>query len=504
MHVHSCMLYLPLILLNARDLSFNAFYSNNFNHFYVSLLLFLTAPSNQKPPKVNALNGSSTNLTWDLPAILNGPLPIHFQVQRSVAAFSHLPPQVEAGVRFSSFGYYKLPASIIQDSAETRLEFDTRTSFSEGLIFYAASSFQSDMFAIEIRRGRPWFVFDTETGPASFTITSSLRIDDGKWHKIVATRNRRQGTITVDNIHSGNGLGGGSANVIGQISSVFVGGLPKGYRILRSDTGNAVLQRSYYIGCLKNMKYKGITIDFQASLVSSNDDPLYVHCPLDLSNGVHFKSGGYVTLPSGNFIGGSMFVIQLWLRTTYKTGLVLFAHGAGSTAIALTINNGNITIFYQSPTKTGLHTASFPQLCDGKWHNVTITGFSALSSIYVDNIVSLFAQIPSDAVVTSNVYLGGVPSSSQAALILKTLVKAENISFGGCMRDVAFQRKVIIQRDVLESKNVAFDGCPANFKSSVVMACQEPVISLVKEASSTVVTDVGLWPFTGEYSRNRP
>ena len=354
---------------------------------------------------------------------------------------------------------------------------------------------------IELRRGKPWFVFDTETGPASFTIASSLRIDDGKWHKILATRNRRQGTITVDNIHSGNGLGGGSANVIGQISSVFVGGLPKGYRILRSDTGNAVLQRSYYIGCLKNMKYKGITIDFQANLVSSNVDPLYVHCPVDLSPGIHFKSGGFVTLPSGNFIGGSMFVIQLWLRTTYKTGLVLFAHGAGSTAIAVTISNGNITMFYQSPTKTGQHTASFPQLCDGKWHNVTITGFSALSSIYIDNIVSLFAQIPSDAVVTSNVYLGGVPSLSQAALLLKTLVKAENISFGGCMRDVAFQRKVIIQRDVLESRNVAFDGCPANFESSsVVMACQEPVISLVKEASSTAVTDVGLWPFTGEYS----
>lgn len=475
-------------------------HSNNYNGFYNSLLLFSTAPSNQGPPKANALNGSSTNVTWDLPTILNGPLPIRFQVQRTVAAFSHLPPQVEAGVRFSSFGYYKLPAAIIQDSAETRLEFEIRTSFSEGLIFYAASAFQLDMFAIEIRNGKPWFLFDTETGPASFTIASSLRIDDGKWHNIVATRNRRQGTITVDTIHGGNGFGGGSANVIGQISSVFVGGLPKGYRILRSDTGNAVLQRSYYIGCMKKMKYKGITIDFQANLVSSNVDPLYSHCPVDVSPGIHLKGGGYLTLPSGNFVGGSMFVLQLWLRTTYKTGLIMFAHGAGSTAIAVTINNGNITMFYQSPTKTGQHTAPFSQLCDGKWHNVTITGFSALSTIHIDNISHIFAQIPSDAVVNSNVYFGGVPSSSEAALRLKTLVKAEQISFGGCMRDVAFQRKVIIQRDVLESKNVAFDGCPANFESSsFVMACKEPVISLVNEASSTAVTDVGLWPFTGEY-----
>lgn len=437
-------------------------------------------------------------LSWLQPSVLNGPLPVGYRYDRSFAALHYPPPQVEAGIRFSSFGFYQLPSIIMPDSAETDIEFQVRTRFSEGLIFFASSNFQEDMVAIELRIGQPWFIFDTETGPTAFTVSSAVRIDDGSWHHIKVTRQRRAGTVTVDGVHTGSGSGGGQANIIGQISAIYVGGLPRDFRILRSDSGNVVLKRSYFIGCLKNMRYKNTNIDFSQAIRSVNMEPLFSHCPSDLSTGIHFKGGGFITLPSGNFTGGSIFVIQVWLRTTYSSGLIMFAHGTGTTSIALYLQNGNITLSYRTPTMAGSEGMSVPQLCDGRWHNITVTGFSSLSSIYIDGIAASFGGVPSTAVVNSVVYLGGVPQGSQAMTILRALISRVNITFGGCMKDIAFSRKVDLQRDVIDSKNVAFDGCPADFLSgSMIKSCSDPLVSSYENFNSTTAIDNGLLSFTG-------
>ena len=412
---------------------------------------------------------------------------------------------MEAGIRFSSLGYYHLPSALIPDSQSTDIEFELKTRFSEGLIFYASSNLQEDLLAIELRSGKPWFVFDTETGAAAFTVTGAIRIDDGLWHRIKVTRLRRSGTIALDNTYTGSGSGSGSANIIGQISAIYIGGLPRNFRIIRSDSGNVVLKRSYFIGCIRNMKYKNAVIDFKQAIQSVNVDPLYSHCPSDLTNGIHFKGGGYITLPSGTFTGGSISVIQIWLRTTYSSGLILFAHGTGTTSIALTLGNGNITMFYRTPTTIGTASLNAPQLCDGRWHNVTVTGFASFSSIYIDGIVTSFGRIPSDAILSSLLYMGGVPQGSQAQTLLKSLINQDNVTFGGCMKNMAFTRTLDLQRDVIDSRNVALDGCPADFVAGATMSsCSDPAVSNYAASQLKTATDNGLRPFTGQLTSSIP
>ena len=456
-------------------------------------------PSGQPSPTVTALNSSSVQLSWAQPSVLNGPLPVSYQYERTFISLHHPPPQVEAGMRFSSFGYYQLPSAIIPDSAETDIEFEIKTRFSEGLIFYASSNLQEDMLAIELRSGKPWFVFDTETGPAAFTVAGAVRIDDGLWHRIKATRQRRSGTITVDSIYAGTGSGSGSANIIGQISVIYVGGLPRSFRIVRTDSGNAVLKRSYFIGCMRNMKYKNSDVNFRQPVQSLNIEPLYTHCPADLTDGIHFKGGGYITLPSGIFAGGRIFTIQVQLRTTYRSGLILFAHGAGSTSVALTLRDGNITMFYRTPTMTGSESVDASLLCDGRWHNLTITGFASSSSVRIDNFVNSFGGIPSDAIVNSIIYIGGVPQASQAMNLLKSLINQDNITFGGCMKGIAFSRAVNLLTDVVDSRNVALDGCPADFAvGSMILSCSDPFVSSFDVSQLRTAVDTGLQSFTGK------
>ena len=468
-----------------------------FNYF---VILFILAPNGQPSPNITSFNSSSIYLSWNQPSVLNGPLPVRYQYERSYASLHYPPPQVEAGTRFSSFGYYQLPSNIIADSAETDMEFEIKTRFSEGLIFYASSSLQEDMLAIELRSGKPWFIFDTETGPSAFTVANEIRINDGRWHRIKVTRQRRSGTITIDGIYTGAGSGSGTANIVGQISVIYIGGLPRNFRIIRTDSGNAILQRSFFIGCIKNMKYKNIGIDFTQAIQSANVEPLYSHCPADFTNGIHFKGGGYMALSKGLFTGSSIFVIQVHLRTTYRSGLILFAHGDSGTSIALALRDGNVTMFFRTPRLAGSESVNAPMLCDGRWHNLTITGFASSSTVVIDGVVTSFGRIPPDAVVNSTVYMGGVPQEAKFKTLLRTLVNQENLTFGGCMRDMAFSAVVNLQRDVIDSRNVAFDGCPADFVSGeATYACSDPFVSTHDTMQSRTKVDGGLRPFTGKF-----
>ena len=95
-----------------------------------------------------------------------------------------------------------------------------------GILLYFINSAQTDLLAIELRGGVPWFIFDAGSGPGAVRPEGDMTFDDGLWHEIVAVQEGRVGTITVDGVYTGSGLSFGSSQVVSSNQDLYVGGIP--------------------------------------------------------------------------------------------------------------------------------------------------------------------------------------------------------------------------------------------------------------------------------------
>ena len=440
----------------------------------VSVMTKSSAPQGQSSPISMSSNSTSIELAWNVPSFPNGPLEISYVVELFRPIFSYPPPNIECGIRFPGFGYYQLDPSFMADSSTTKIELSFRTRYFDGLLFFAASKGQEDMIALEFREGRPWFIFDTESGVTAFTVSTNQTFDDNRWHYVLVTRNSLDGKIEIDGIYNGSGTGGGSKNVIGQIVDVYIGSLPKDFKIIRSDSEPASLKRMPFIGCIKNFQYKSIPINFNSSLSRKNVSPLSSFCPIAYSSGLYFKDGGYLLLKPAVFKALSSFMFKVRLRTTKETALVFFSYGQG-VKFSLYFQNAAFYLSFKTPTDFGLYTLTSVSICDGKWHSVVIENLASRLVVSIDNNQSLTLILPLDFLTTSEVFLGGIPENSFA----HTLFTSDNIiePFSGCIDGVSIGTTVYIPNNVEDFHNVEFDGCPQT--PSNVFECKNPLVSEV-------------------------
>ncbi|XP_072023400.1 usherin-like, partial [Amphiura filiformis] len=168
-------------------------------------------PSGLRAPFVDGYNSSTMQVTWDPPQQQNGPAP-SYQAHRMIAAFSGVPPLVEKGARFPGGGYYLFSNMILPSSAYTGIELKFRVNrvgladpISALLLFAASDGEQEEYIVIQLRDGRPWFLFDPQGGAAAATPTNDggRTYDDGEWHHVLVTRDGFLGQITVDDVYTG-------------------------------------------------------------------------------------------------------------------------------------------------------------------------------------------------------------------------------------------------------------------------------------------------------------
>ncbi|EQB78597.1 hypothetical protein CB1_001073090 [Camelus ferus] len=139
-----------------------------------------------------------------------------------------------------------------------------RTTVPEGLIVFAASpGSQEEYFALQLKNGRPYFLFDPQESAVEITTADDdgRQYSDGKWHEIIAFRHQASGQITLDGQYTGSWATPNGSTVIGENTGVFVGGLPQGYTILRKDSG--------FGGCMKDVKFARGAVVNLASMSSS-------------------------------------------------------------------------------------------------------------------------------------------------------------------------------------------------------------------------------------------
>ena len=464
--------------------------------------IFLLAPAGQGPPTALTLDSTTIALNWSEPAVLNGPPPPTYRLHRAFAAFYYPPPSVTAGVHFPGLGYYKFPGDFVQSGISNNIEFHFRTPYADGLIMFLASAFeQRDILVLELRNGKLWFIFDCQDSLVAFTVAQAVRFDDNEFHHVKATRTGKTGTLLINGKYSATATSNGISTVIPSNTGVYVGGLPDGFRIVRSDASQ-VTSKLNFVGCLRAVKSDGKLFQWDKAIHAVSVDPILSGCPArEKTPGVFLRGGGYVVVKRGIFTGGNIFTLHFSFRTELRTGLIFFAHSSTAyMALRLGSNGSAIEIKISTPTTRVSYTAKPASgvLSDGKWHQVEVTSITVSLAVVIDGESTVFQPL-TQLVINSDLYVGGVPRGTNAVTILTQSALDPDASFGGCISNIeVIPRKVNPIRDVTSMMNADLDGCRPNTTSSSGSSGATRNSTVVYEDTAERFNDTELHPFTGE------
>eukprot|EP00062_Callorhinchus_milii_P018719 gi/632972566/ref/XP_007902721.1/ PREDICTED: usherin [Callorhinchus milii] len=461
------------------------------------------APAGQGAPRVEGLNSTVMKIFWQPPMDLNGPPPVYQLERMDTSLFSHL-AHVERGTRFPGHGYLKFPTSTLPvNTYFTGIKISFRTSQLDGVILFAVSvGNQEEYVVLQLRNGRPFFLFDPQGSAVAITPINDGRqkFNDNQWHHITATRTRAEGTIVVDGQYKGSALAPSGNTIIGDNTGVFIGGLPQDFNILRDD---AEVLPNGFVGCLGDIRIKKSDtpnevwepLDWDSAEEKVGVYHSWEGCPNVLADGAHFLGQGYLELFSGVFSGGKQFEISFELRTDQLNGLLLFAYNKGrKTYLAAELHNGTLSFMFNtnsSVTRVDLWLGL--SYCDGKWKSVVLKKHGTMASVSVDGQMEnkLVSDNEEELYINSPVYLGGIPAEKESFCT----ECAPQQGFGGCIKDVRFTKDAVVNLAAASTiaVRVNLDGClstdsPGNCRGN------DSILVYTERAQS--VYDYGLQPFT--------
>uniref|UniRef100_A0A673TE79 Usherin n=1 Tax=Suricata suricatta TaxID=37032 RepID=A0A673TE79_SURSU len=460
------------------------------------------APAQLRPPVVEGINSTTIHVRWLAPEELNGPPPT-YRLERRESALPAPMAMMMKGIRFTGNGYYKFPSSTHPVNTDfTGIKASFRTRVPEGLIVFAASpGNQEEYFALQLKNGRPYFLFDPQGSSVEVTTTNDggKQYSDGEWHEIIAIRHQTFGQITLDGQYTGSSATPNGSTIIGGNTGVFVGGLPQDYTILRKDSD--IIQKGF-VGCVKDMyfmkNYNPFAI-WEPLVWQSAEEQRNVYnpwegCPTSLQEGAQFLGAGFLELPSHTFHGGMDFEISLKFRTDQLNGLLLFAYNKdGPDFLAMELKSGILSFrLNTSLTLTQVDLWLGLSYCDGKWNKVIIKKKGSILSASMNELREHVSQSGAQPLmVNSPVYVGGTPHELPDSFKYLSLEQG----FGGCMKDVKFARGAVVNLASVSSSavRVNLDGC---LSSDSVVNCRGNDSILVYRGKEQSVYESALQPFT--------
>ncbi|KAM9366692.1 usherin [Symphorus nematophorus] len=472
------------------------------------------APTGLSPPQLHPVNETTIQIDWDPPAQLNGPKPL-YQVERTDVSFSDPQDPVVRGTRFPGNSYHQFPNDTLPVNTDfTGVEMSFKTRSPDGLLLCAFSpGNQEEFLAIQIKDGRPYFLFDPQGSAVAVSVQGdgAHRYNDGQWHSIVATRRGAVGTIVVNNQYRGSASASSGSTIIGENTGVFIGGLPADFTFLREDSGDAQLVLQGFSGCLRDVSFKMTdspseewkSLNWATATKKESAYESWEGCPVQTVDGAHFLGHGYLEMGRDVFSGGQDFDISMDFRTDQLNALLLFAYNtqtedymlveleAGLLSFIL-VSEGHVT---ELSMWVGL------SYCDGDWKPLSLAKRGSLIFASVNDWAEE-TRGGGGAVrlrVDSPLYVGGVPTE----LIHPALdIRSHKHGLGGCIRGLTIRsdetnpsvsQSVNLSVASRRSVRVYLDGCPT---SESRYNCRGNDSVLVYSGRKTQATDHSLQPFT--------
>ncbi|NWZ86949.1 AGRIN protein, partial [Poecile atricapillus] len=105
-----------------------------------------------------------------------------------------------------------------------RISMEFRALEPSGLLLYNAQKHGKDFISLALVGGFVELRFNTGSGTG--TVTSKVRVEPGRWHRLVVTRNRRSGALAVDGEPHVSGHSPPGTDGLNLDTDLFIGGVP--------------------------------------------------------------------------------------------------------------------------------------------------------------------------------------------------------------------------------------------------------------------------------------
>ncbi|XP_023808537.1 laminin subunit alpha-2 isoform X2 [Oryzias latipes] len=326
-----------------------------------------------------------------------------------------------------------------------------KTTTPDNLLFYLGSAKYVDFLALEMRKGKVNFLWDVGSGVGRLEYPSHT-IHDGNWHRIEASRNGLNGTISVYPLEgpmagmmptpaSANSPAAFTILDVDQNAYLFVGG------IFNTAKKAEAVKTSTFTGCMGETFLDGKPIGLWNYRERQGDCKGCVVSPqrTDSEGTVQLDGEGYASVGRPTRWNPNVSTITFKFRTFSSDALLMYmATEDMKDFMSLELSAGKVTVNFDLGSGVG-KAVSAKRQNDGRWKSLTVSRNKKQAIV---TIVDIDSGIAEDKIVATSqgsatglnlrenqkIYFGGLPTigNYRSEVTLKR--------YAGCLRDIEVSR----------------------------------------------------------------
>ncbi|XP_054482290.1 laminin subunit alpha-3-like [Anoplopoma fimbria] len=323
---------------------------------------------------------------------------------------------------------YSLPPQVLQPRPHFSL--DVRTRAPEGLLFFAATRGGRSHLALYLSKGR----IRLSVGKQK-EIFNREKYNDGKWHSVIFSLEKKRFRLVVDGIRAQDGLLTNAELTSMQqfVSPVYLGSSPES---LHRELKLKALPKQSVFGCIRNFKMNGAPMSNPTA--NHGAGPCFEG---QTQRGAYFSGNGAHVIINDSFILGSSFELLFNIRPRSPTGLLLHVGDSSWNQYGPTMGH-YLTVYMlrgevvaQANNGKGEFRVSVKpkaSLCDGIFHKISVIKRKNVVQLHVDTVDNYKIGPPSSTITLTkdSLYVGGIPEMAMQQTLPVTS------SFVGCIQDM--------------------------------------------------------------------
>uniref|UniRef100_A0A8C4I4G9 Basement membrane-specific heparan sulfate proteoglycan core protein n=1 Tax=Dicentrarchus labrax TaxID=13489 RepID=A0A8C4I4G9_DICLA len=378
-----------------------------------------------------------------------------------------------------------------------------KTTTPDNLLFYLGSAKYVDFLALEMRKGKVNFLWDVGSGVGRVEYPHHT-IHDGNWHRIEASRNGLNGTISVyplEGSMAGMMPTPASANSptaytildVDQNAYLFVGG------ILGTVKKADAVRTSTFTGCMGETFLDGKPIGLWNYRDRQGDCKGCVVSPQrsDGEGTVQLDGEGYAAVGRPTRWNPNVSTVTFKFRTFSSDALLMYlATEDMKDFMSLELSEGKVKVNFDLGSGVG-SSISANRHNDGRWKSLTMSRNKKQATVTVVDIdsgaeekivaVSQGSATGLNLKENQKIYFGGLPTIGNYSMIARPEITLKR--YAGCLREIEISRTPY---NLLSSSDYTGVTKGCNVENLYTVSFSKPGYMELRGLSLAVGTEISL------------